>query len=61
MKVASTDWKEIIPATEAATFERQAAEIRDAHAAKNMKYGKGRFLHRKPVLAAEATFEVYAG
>ena len=61
MKAASTEWNEIVPPTEAATFERQAADIREAHAAKNAQYGKGRFLHRKPLLAAEATLDVHAG
>lgn len=59
MKEPSTDWKEIIPASEAARFERQAAEIREAHASKNQKYGKGRFLHRKATLAASAKLTVH--
>ncbi len=59
MKAASTEWKEAIAANEDAIHERQAAEIRKAHAVKNERYGKGRFLHRKPILSAEAQFRVH--
>lgn len=61
MKAASTAWKEILAADEAAIHERQALDIQAAHSLKNTRYGKGRFLHRKPILSAEGELEIHAG
>lgn len=60
MRPASTEWKEVIAADETARFARQGELIRQAHAVKNRRYGKGRFLHRKEILGAQAKLEVYA-
>ncbi len=59
MNAPSTAWKEIIAPDEAERFARQSDLIRAAHAFKNAKYGKGRFLHRKPLLAARAKVEIF--
>jgi hypothetical protein len=61
MKTPSTEWREIIAPDEKARFARQGELMASAHALKNQKYGKGRFLHRKEILGAGGTFEVYAG
>ena len=54
----STDWAEDIGVDEAGKFERQAELIRAAHRLTSARNGKGRFLHRKPLLSATARFEV---
>ena len=59
MKPPSTHWKEQISAEESQRFAAQAQRIQAAHALKNAVHGKGRFLHRKPLLAAKATLTVY--
>jgi hypothetical protein len=59
MSAPSTAWKEIISPDEEARFARQADLIRAAHAIKNAKYSKGRCLHRKPLLAADAKVEIF--
>jgi hypothetical protein len=58
MAIPSTEWKEQISADEAERFQRQGEAIRAAHALKNARYGKGRFLHRKPVVTAEARLDI---
>ena len=58
MKQPSTDWKEKLDADEASRFERQSVLVREVHATKNLKWGKGRFLHRKTLAAVKATLEV---
>lgn len=58
MRAASKDWAETIGPDEEKRFARQAEAIREAHRRTNAKQGKGRFLHRKPLLGASARFEV---
>jgi hypothetical protein len=60
MKTPSVEWREIVAPDEEARFARQAELIRAAHAIKNGRYGKGRFLHRKEIIGASGTFEVYS-
>jgi hypothetical protein len=55
----STQWRETIAPDEVAQHARLAAELRALHEAKNLKWGRGRFLHRKPVLAVNATMTVH--
>lgn len=58
MKQASTAWQERIPPDEAAHFARVAEVIARLQQAKSAKFGKGRALHRKQLLAATGTLEV---
>lgn len=60
MKQPSTDWREQIAPDEAAHFARVARVIGDLQRAKSAKYGPGRALHRKLLLAATGTLEVLA-
>lgn len=60
MKQPSTDWREKIAPDEAAHFARVARVIGDLQRTKSAKYGPGRALHRKPLLAATGTLEVLA-
>jgi hypothetical protein len=60
MSQPSTAWRETIAPDEAARFARQGEKLAAVQAAKSARYGAGRLLHRKPVLAAQATFEVLA-
>jgi len=57
----STDWKEIISPDEQARFEGHARVIREVQAAASAKYGQGRALHRKAILALKATLTVDPG
>jgi len=57
----STNWRECIASDEAARFARQGEKLRAVHAAFSARYGNGRLLHRKPVLAARGTLEVLDG
>ena len=59
MKMPSVEWREIIAPDEDARFVRQGKLIAAAHARKNSRHGKGRFLHRKEIIGASGTFEVY--
>ncbi|WP_137152537.1 catalase [Devosia sp. FKR38] len=52
------DWVEMSGADEPAKFARQAELIRTAHQLTNQRHGKGRFLHRKPILGAAARLDV---
>lgn len=61
MKTPSVEWREIVAPDEEARFARQGALIAAAHGLKNRRYGKGRFLHRKEILGARGTLEVYGG
>ncbi|MFI5000139.1 MAG: catalase, partial [Reyranellales bacterium] len=61
MKQASTAWLERIAPGEEAHFVRVAKVIARLQAAKSAKYGGGRALHRKQLLAARGTVEVLAG
>ena len=58
MAQPSTDWRETIDPGEAARYQRQAEQLGRIQAAKSAKYGAGRLLHRKPVLALAGQFEV---
>ena len=58
MAQPSTAWRELIQSDEAARFARQSDRLRAMHAAKAARFGNGRLLHRKPVFAASARFEV---
>lgn len=60
MRPASTAWRERIDPDEAARFARQGELLAAMHAAKSTRYGPGRLLHRKAVLAARGAFEVLA-
>ena len=57
----STEWRERIAPDEEARFARQAEKLAPLHAALSARYGAGRLLHRKTVLAARGTLEVLDG
>ena len=57
----STDWRERIAPDEEARFARQAEKLAPVHAAMSARYGAGRLLHRKPLLAARGTLEILDG
>ena len=59
MKQPSHAWTENVAPDEEKRFALQAERIREAHASKNARYGKGRLLHRKPLLAAMARLDVH--
>ncbi|MFI5003196.1 MAG: catalase [Reyranellales bacterium] len=61
MKQASTAWLERIAPDEETHFVRVAKVIARLQAAKSAKYGGGRALHRKQLLAATGTVEVLPG
>jgi catalase len=58
MKPASTEWLERIAPDEEAHLARVAKVFGKLQRVKSAKYGKGRALHRKLVLAATGTLEV---
>jgi hypothetical protein len=58
MKQPSTDWRERIAPDEAQHFARVAKVIGGLQRAKSAKFGRGRALHRKPLLAATGRLEV---
>lgn len=58
MKEPGTDWRERIAPDEEAYFARVAQVIAEFQRVKSAKYGTGRALHRKPLLALDATLEV---
>jgi hypothetical protein len=60
MKQPSTDWRERIALDEAQHFARVARVIADLQRTKSAKFGQGRALHRKPLLAAAGRLEVLA-
>jgi hypothetical protein len=57
----STEWRERIAPDEEVRFARQAEKLAPVHAARSARYGAGRLLHRKPVLAARGTLEILDG
>lgn len=61
MKPPSTEWRERIAPDEPAHLERVAKVIADLQRARSKKYGQGRALHRKQLLAATGTLEVLDG
>jgi hypothetical protein len=58
MKQPSTDWRERIAPDETQHFERVGKVIGALQRAKSAKFGQGRALHRKPLLAATGRLEV---
>lgn len=58
MKLASTEWLERIAPDEEAHFTRVAKVIGELQRSKSAKYGTGRALHRKLVLAASGRLDV---
>ena len=58
MALPSTAWRETIDPGEEARYQRQAEQLTRIQAAKSAKYGPGRLLHRKPVLALAGSLEV---
>ena len=61
MRQPSTAWRERIAPDEAAHLERVAKVIGGLQRTKSAKFGQGRALHRKQLLAATGTLEVLAG
>ena len=58
MAAPSTEWRESVAADEAARFAGYAERFVEMQKRKSAKYGNGRALHRKQLLALHATFEV---
>ncbi len=56
---ASTGWQEIVRADEAERFAKFATQFAEIQQRKSAKYGKGRALHRKQIVAARAEFSVH--
>jgi hypothetical protein len=61
MADARTDWQERVQPDEAERHARDAQALIAIQHAKSARYGNGRGLHRKPVLALRATLVVPAG
>lgn len=61
MAVPRTDWRESVAADEAARFAGYAERFVEMQKRKSAKYGNGRALHRKQLLALHAKFEVLPG
>lgn len=61
MKQASTNWQERIAPDEEAHLARVAEVIGKLQRAKSKKFGTGRALHRKQLVAATGTLEVLDG
>ncbi|MBE0613991.1 MAG: catalase [Burkholderiales bacterium] len=58
MAEPSTEWRETIAPDEASRFADYAEQFVDMQKRKSAKYGNGRALHRKQLLALRASFEV---
>jgi hypothetical protein len=58
MAAPSTEWRETVAADEASRFAGYAERFVEMQKRKSEKYGKGRALHRKQLLALRATLEV---
>ncbi len=58
MKQPSTDWREDIAADEAERFQAYADRFIEIQKQNSAKFGNGRGLHRKQLLALKANFEV---
>ena len=54
----STDWREITNPDEAQRFDGYAATLKEIQRKRNAKYGTGRALHRKQLIAARGRLEV---
>ncbi len=61
MKQPSTQWLERVAASEAAEHDRLAGIIGELQRNRSKKFGPGRALHRKQLLAAAGTLEVLDG
>jgi hypothetical protein len=61
MKQPSTEWREHVAPDEAAHLLRTAKVIAGLQRARSKKYGQGRALHRKQLLAATGVLEVLDG
>ena len=58
MATPSTEWRETVAADEASRFAGYAERFVELQKRKSAKYGNGRALHRKQLLALHATLEV---
>lgn len=58
MAAPSTEWRETVAPDETARFAGYAEQFVDMQKRKSAKYGNGRALHRKQLLALRASFEV---
>jgi len=58
MPVPTTEWRETVGADEASRFAGYAERFVEMQKRKSEKYGNGRALHRKQLLALRATLEV---
>jgi hypothetical protein len=61
MKQPSTEWREQVAPDEAAHLVRVAKVIGELQRTRSKKFGQGRALHRKQLLAATGTLEVLDG
>jgi hypothetical protein len=61
MKQPSTDWREKVPPDEEAHFARVGRVIGDLQKNRSAKFGAGRGLHRKQLLATTGTLDVLEG
>ena len=61
MRPPSTAWQERIPPDEELHMKRVAEVIGALHRSRSAKYGPGRTLHRKQLLATTGTLEVLEG
>lgn len=59
MRQPSTEWRERIAPDEETRHARAAQVIANLQKARSAKYGKGRGLHRKQLLAARGTLEIF--
>jgi hypothetical protein len=59
--VPSTDWQERIAPDEAERYARFAQQFSEIQARKSERWGPGRALHRKQLVAAQGTLEVLDG
>lgn len=61
MPLPSTEWRETVAPDEASRFAGYAERFVEMQKRKSAKYGNGRALHRKQLLALRATLEVLPG
>ncbi len=61
MPLPSTEWRETAAPDEASRFAGYAERFVQMQKRKSAKYGNGRALHRKHLLALRATLEVLPG
>ncbi len=58
MKSPSTEWREQVPPGEAEKFQEYAGKLQALQTKSSARFGNGRLLHRKQLLALRARFEV---